>query len=255
MKRKKIIAVLLAFCMVLSFAACNQNKKSTDDTDEETVEETKDTEETEKTEESADEPATSETTESTEATEATKASRATYDGKIVDFDDMHFYVNGKKYTLGQVTLQEMIDDGVPFEEKDLKNASETLKKNSQSFGGFRINLEKFWSAQVSVMNLSDSDKPMSECIVYKISIADLKNEHNSEVEFGFDFPMTLTMEELIACEGKPEEKGIYHFDGDDGYYVDKYTYSKSSELYYGSKDFVFEFQKGVLERIVLEYIP
>ena len=133
MKRKKIIAVLLAFCMVLSIAACNKSSKRSDDDDDETIEETED-------DETSDTSETSESTEKTERTEkseettesttaeptATSAERAQFVGKVVDFDDMHFFVNGKKYTLGKVTLQEMIDDGVPSDESVLKYKDERL---------------------------------------------------------------------------------------------------------------------------------
>ena len=262
MKRKKIIAVLLAFCMVLSIAACNKSsKRSDDDDDDETIEETED-------DETSDTSETSESTEKTERTEkseettesttaeptATSAERAQFVGKVVDFDDMHFFVNGKKYTLGQVTLQEMIDDGVPFDESDLKYKDEMLKKNSQSFNGFGITLDKFWSAQVYVMNLSDSEKPMKDCTIYRIYLPSLDSGYQNGANLSFDFPLDITMAELEATAGKPDD-GVQHYDGDNGYYTDTYTYKKKSEQYLGSKEFEFEFKKGVIYKIALDYIP
>ena len=171
MKSKKITALLLASAMVFSLASCSipGGKRDRDD-DDERIERTED-EETEKTtekttEETTSEETTEETTTTTESeTEATEAKREEFSGKVVDFDDMHFYVKGKKYTLGKSTLQEMIDDGVPFEESDLKKVDQKIKKNQRQLtGGFRIRLDKFWSALVYVMNVEDDEKTLAESV-------------------------------------------------------------------------------------------
>jgi len=261
MKRKKIIALLLAFCMVMSIAACNKSsKRSNDDDDDEKIEETEDTEEetsetsekterTEKTEETS-----GSVTDDTTAASSAASERGSIPGDIINFDDMHFYVKGKKYTLGQVTLQDMINDGVPFDEKDLKYASETLDKNKQSLNGFKITLDKFWSAQVYVMNLSDSPMPMKDCIVYRIYLPSLDSGYQNGADLSFDFPLDITMAELEASAGKPED-GVQHYEGDNGYFTDTYTYKKKSEQYVGSKKIEFKFKKGVIYMISMDYQP
>ena len=261
MKSKKIVALLLAGCMVMSIAACNNKSDRRDDDDNERVEEseTKETEDTEATEESTEktekEEPTTTTTTSEETTEATQASREAFSGKVIDFEDMHFFVNGKKYTLGQTTLQEMIDDGVPFKESDIKYASEKIKKNTQSFNGFGIDLDKFWSAQVYVMNLSDSEKPMSECVIYRIYLPGIENHYENNANLSFDFPYDITMDELVANAGEPKEGDKDHYDGDDGYYTDTYNYKQKSEKYLGSREYSFEYKKGEITKIVISYIP
>jgi len=132
MKSKKIASLILAASMLVSLAACSGTGKKTGDDDKtkETTEETT----TEATTESETEETTTatekdggiselpdpsdETSETSKATDATEASSesseskadsgSTFTGKIIDFDDMHFFVNGKKYTLGKTTLQEML---------------------------------------------------------------------------------------------------------------------------------------------------
>ena len=52
--------------------------------------------------------------------------------KWIDLDNMQFSVNGKVYTLGKTTLQEMIDDGVPFDENDINNAGNNVNPNYTS---------------------------------------------------------------------------------------------------------------------------
>ena len=258
MKKTKITALLLAGCMALSLTACNSaaGKRDDDDKREETTteEETTTTEAT--TEATTEETTTEATTEATsEETTAAAAKREAFTGKIIDFDDMHFSINGKTYTLGKTTLQEMIDDGVPFEASDIKHASEDMKKNARSLTGFRITLDKFWSAQVGIMNLSDSAKPMSECVICSIRVPSIESKYNNGANLAFDFPMDLTMEELVANAGEPEGDNKKHYEGDNGYYTDTYTYKQKSKKYIGSKSFEFEFKKGEITSISINYLP
>ena len=260
MKKTKITALILTGCMALSLTACNfaSNKRDRDDDDDKRAETTTEEETTKKetTAETSEETTTEATTEaSSEETSAAAPSREAFKGKIVDFADMHFSINGKTYTLGKTTLQEMIDDGVPFAESDIKHASDEMKKNARSLTGFKITLDKFWSAQVGVMNLSDSAKPMSECIICSIRVPSLESHYNNGANLAFDFPMDITMEELVANAGEPEGDNKKHYDGDDGYYTDTYTYSQKSKKYLGSKSFEFEFKKGEITRISINYIP
>ena len=63
------------------------------------------------------------------------------------------------------------------------------------------------------------------------------------------------MDELVANAGEPAEGDKDHYDGDNGYYTDTYKYKQKSKKYLGSKTYTFEFKKGVISRIELNYIP
>ena len=264
MKSKKITALLLASAMVFSLASCNMIGKRDRDDDDDRIERTEDEEETKKTteEETTEETTTEketeeETTTTTESeTEATtEAKREEFSGKVVDFDDMHFFVNGKKYTLGKSTLKEMIDDGVPFEESDLKKLDQKIKKNQRQLtGGFRIRLDKFWSALVYVMNVDDDEKTLGECVIYRISVPSLTENYKNEANLTFDFPLNLTMDELVKAAGEPEGSNKSHYDGEK-YHTDTYSYKQKSKKFLGSKAFTFEFKNDVLNKIELDYIP
>ncbi|MBR3082666.1 MAG: hypothetical protein IKH06_07435 [Clostridiales bacterium] len=261
MKSKKITALLLASAMVFSLASCSipGGKRDRDD-DDERIERTED-EETEKTtekttEETTSEETTEETTTTTESeTEATEAKREEFSGKVVDFDDMHFYVKGKKYTLGKSTLQEMIDDGVPFEESDLKKVDQKIKKNQRQLtGGFRIRLDKFWSALVYVMNVEDDEKTLAESVIYRISVPSLDQNYKNEANLTFDFPLNITMDELVKNAGEPAEGNKKHNDYDN-YHTDTFSYKQKSKKFLGSKAFNFDFKNDVLNKVELDYIP
>ena len=261
MKSKKITALLLASAMVFSLASCSipGGKRDRED-DDERIERTED-EETEKTtekttEETTSEETTEETTTTTESeTEATEAKREEFSGKVVDFDDMHFYVKGKKYTLGKSTLQEMIDDGVPFEESDLKKVDQKIKKNQRQLtGGFRIRLDKFWSALVYVMNVEDDEKTLAESVIYRISVPSLDQNYKNEANLTFDFPLNITMDELVKNAGEPAEGNKKHNDYDN-YHTDTFSYKQKSKKFLGSKAFNFDFKNDVLNKVELDYIP
>ena len=70
----------------------------------------------------------------------------------------------------------------------------------------------------------------------------------------FKFPTNMTMEELVANSGMPEDEP-YHYDGDNGYFADTYEYKKPAQKYLGSSSYRFEFTKGELSYITISYTP
>ena len=129
--------------------------------------------------------------------------------KYVNFDEMNFYINGKKYTLGKTTLQDLVDDGVPFEDGESDNFSNNVKSHYQS-GYIKIKLDaKSCYCWIEVFNETDSGKPMNECYVNQILFKYLSDEGKKQTMVSFDFPLTLTIDELKANSGEPTEKP-YH---------------------------------------------
>ena len=224
--------------------------------EETTVEETT-AEETTAEETTAAETTVEETTaEETTAAETTAAETTAEPAKLgnfINYKDMHFFINGKKYTLGKTTLQEMIDDGVPFDENDIANADNNIKKNYQS-GGFRIKLDKYWSAQVSVLNPTKGNKKMSQCYINKIYFPN--NPDQTQNILSFDFPVTMSKEDLIAAVGKPKKDNYRHYEDDNSdYYTDTYTYKGKAKKYIRASNYVFEFTNEKLRYVTIEYMP
>lgn len=203
----------------------------------------------EPTEEPTPEPTEEPTPEPVEETQEEPAG----DVKYVNFEKMHFWVNGVEFILGETTLQDMIDSGVvPFNEGDLETATNILKKNYRS-DGFRIDLDKYWSAQVYVLNDTDEGKPTNECYICEIYLPNHIGETQDILKF--DFPLNMTMEELKANAGEPEEDNYRHYDGDNGYYSDSFKYTHPSTKYYTDSSYSFEFTKGELNYIYITYMP
>ena len=161
---KKLMILVLALLMTVAMTACgSDNKDSKADTTEapatteapktseasteapateapttaEPTTEAPTTAEPTTEEPTTEEPTTEEpTTEAPATEEATTeevASEPAGDTAYVNFDKMHFWINGVEFVLGESTLQDMIDSGVvPFRADDLEDAGNNLKKNTQS---------------------------------------------------------------------------------------------------------------------------
>lgn len=207
---------------------------------------------------------TSESSETSETTAATTAASETSaagsetsanpnpnpSGALyVNFDEMNFYVNGKKFTLGKTTLQEMIDAGVPFDSEDLQNANNNVKSNSES-DCFKIMIGDYYYARVYFMNDTEDGKAAKDCFVHEITF---RYDDPQDV-VTFDFPFDITMDSLKANSGEPNEEP-FHYDGDDGYYSDTLKYTKESERYYNKSVYEFDFVKGEFDSIRMTYIP
>lgn len=169
--------------------------------------------------------------------------------KYVNFDNRSFAVNGKIFTLGVHTLQDMINAGVPFDEKDLANANNNLNKNYES-QGFEIVLGKYYSAQVYFSNSSNDNMKISDCKLSRIYFP-INNDKEQNI-LSFAFPLTITEDELVAQAGKPTNESEYT--GSNNYFKRTLEYKIDSTKYYGNSGYTFEFLNGKLEYLYISYL-
>ena len=142
-----------------------------------------------------------------------------------------------------------------YDDEQAAKLEEKIKKNQRQLtGGFRIRLDKFWSALVYVMNVDDGEKTLGECVIYRISVPSLTENYKNEANLAFDFPLNITKDELVKSAGEPEGNNKSHYDGEK-YYTDTYSYKQKSKKFLGSKAFTFEFKNDVLNKVELDYIP
>ena len=175
--------------------------------------------------------------------------------KYVNFDDMSFYLNGKKYTLGKSTLQDLIDDGVKFEEDDLENAKNNIKSHYQS-SYFKIDpgVKNGCFIWIQVFNETDSGKPANECYINEILYKVLSDEGAKQKVITFDFPLNLTLDELKANSGEPNEKP-YHNEDNPKYIYDTLEWTKKGTKFWNSNRISFRFTNGALKEVSMTYIP
>ena len=209
---------------------------------------------------------TTTTTEETPTTTTTEASTpdSTENGggsgnpnpsgvKYVNFDEMNFYINGKKYTLGKVTLQELVDDGVPFKSGESENFGNNLKSKYQS-SAIKLEIGDGWTVSINVFNDTDAGKPMNECYVNEISIYTSQKRADQKI-LTFDFPFdTLTIEDLKANSGEPNEEP-YHNDENPDFVADYLRYTKKGTKYMNYNYYNFQFYNGKLTNFYMTYIP
>lgn len=269
MKKKILSGLICTFlCASLLLTGCgdksdsvskDDSKKTEDSTESHRHHRSKDKDKEQVTEETeASEVLFEEDTEDTDAQKDTKkpskdtsssASSASFSGDYVTLDNMQFAINGKVYTLGQTTLQELVDDGVPFDDDSLACVNNNVTKNSQS-QGYKITLGEYWSAQVYVLNDTDDNKSAAELAINEIYLP-LHDDETQDI-LTFAFPATVTEDELRANAGEPTDFSNYE-DGD--YVSHTLEYTQESTKYYGDSGYTFEFTNGALSYITIEYLP
>ena len=195
---------------------------------------------------------TSDADDADDSTE-TEETAPQYVDSFINFDEMNFYINGKKYTLGQTTLQELFDDGVPFEYYVQDDAETMLDPDTES-SEYSVLLDGNFLFEIAVLNNTGSAAKMRDCCISEAFI--LLADGDAQDLVAFDFPLDITQEELIAKCGEPQTPGeVRHFENDNGYYSDTIEYKQECTKYYGYKSYSFEYVKGELSRFTLHYTP
>ena len=238
------------------------------------------------TTESSEDPTTT-TTADTSATDSTDNTGSNPNpnpnpsgAKYVNFDDMSFYINGKKYTLGKTTLQDMIDDGVKFEEDDLENAKNNIKSHYQSSyfkigvpfedgeledaknnlkskyqsAPFKVDIGKGFSCFIYVFNDTDSGRPSNECYVNEVTYYGSYTKGDTQNILTFDFPLNVTIDDLKANAGDPTEKP-YHNEDDPKFIADYLEWTKQGKKYMNRNRYRFEFYNYELRNVTITYFP
>ena len=196
--------------------------------------------------EALEEPTTTTTTESNPNPNPSGA-------KYVNFDEMNFYINGQKFTLGKTTLQDMIDAGVPFKDGELEDAKNNLKSKYQS-APFKVDIGKNFNCYIYVFNDSDSGRPANECYVNEVSFHGSYTKGETQNVLTFDFPLNVTIEDLKANAGDPTEKP-YHNEDDPKFIADYLEWTKQGKKYMNRNRYRFEFYNYELRNVTITYFP
>ena len=142
----------------------------------------------------------------------------------------------------------MIDAGVPFDPEDLQNANNNVKSNSES-ECFKIMIDDYYYVRVYCMNDTEDGKAAKDCFVHEISF----RIGDPQDVISFDFPIDMTMDQLKANSGEPNNDPFHYEDGD--YISDTLRYTHESERYYNDSCYEFDFLRGTLDSVRMTYIP
>lgn len=242
--KKKLLLLIMTMMLSCLAVACGGNETTNDDGTS-----TNDYEEENNISDEADDVEVEE--EDTTAPTNQPASNADLqDGKWVNFDKMQVEISGYVVTLGETTLQELVDAGAPFNENDLASIGNNIQPNYKS-QGYKIVLGEYWSAQVYVGNYTDENAAAKDLPIVEVYLPNHPDETQDIIKFAF--PTTLTEEELFANCGEPQEKRLS--DPEDEYGANYYDYTQESTKYYSDLKYSFDFVKGQLKYFTMTYLP
>ena len=258
---KKIILVA-AIAAMFSLTACGpaQNISAPEN---ETVQVTEN-ETVAETEAETEETTVEETTEAS-VTEAEPENFTPVEGlseNYADLDNRCFAYDGKIFTLGKTTLQEMVDAGLPFSESELNNIGNNVNKNHET-GRYTARVNNYVSLQFTFLNMTDSNITEKECLlsnvrwytlyVPKSAYSDSMNEEiknyisDASKHVGFSFPLTLTKDQLLENNSDTTKEDEYN----------NVEYKVDSDVYMGSSGYRFEFDKDTnqMKEVSISWLP
>lgn len=182
----------------------------------------------------------------------------TLSSNYADFDDMSILINGFKYTFNKSTLQDMIDNQVPF--VDISNANNNIRPNYES-ETFEIQLDDDHLAYVTFSNFTDENKSINECPLSSLTFDVVEND-----VLKLSCPFDLTETQLLANAGEPKDIEYQQEDintvqdtaGDPTQEENvinyaTYKYTQLSEKYLGDHGYYFLFKDGVLYNYTVTY--
>lgn len=275
MKRKRMMVTgIISIAMGISLVGCGGNEKDTREPATEQVTVTEEASVDEGTDDTSaddgDDTVWEDTTEEVGSEESTEFSIPVQEDfslapglseKYADMDNRSFVYNGQKFTLGESTLKDLIDGGIPFEENDLNNSGNNVNKNYET-ERYTARINDYVTMQFMFGNFTDNEQKAEDCILSYVRYSHLYDpqpdydaDMNSEIAEAmldaakivhFSFPGTLTKDQLLANSSENAEE--------DGNYV---KYMVDSEVYMGSSGYEFEFNKETdqLKEVRISWLP
>lgn len=179
-----------------------------------------------------------------------------------DLDNRAFAYNGRVFKLGESTLKDLIDGGIPFNETELNNKGNNVNSNYET-SRYTVEINDFVSMQFEFLNATEEPKTEEECPVSYVRYnylyvpqPDYDAELNAEVTAAildaankvcFSFPATLTKEQLLENNGEFTEQDEYN---NVDYYIE-------SQVYMGNSGYHFEFNDTTnqLEEMSISWLP
>lgn len=277
MMKKSALAAAMA--VLLTFTSCGisgmigesesseseSSETATSATEEATEAEESSEDDTEETTEETSEVSSEETTENEEIKPTEAEEFTPVDGLSENYADLEkrcFAYDGKIYTLGESTLQDFIDGGVPIDENELNNSGNNVNKNHGT-STYNVDINDFTHIQLEFINTTDSNITEAECLLsyvrwYTIYVPQpnfdesrneeiVENISDSGKHVCFSFPLTLTKDQLLENNSDTTEET-------DTNYV---RYEVDSEVYMGSSGYNFQFNQETnqLKEVSIDWLP
>ncbi len=260
----KKLTLIIAVAMFMSFTGCGSSSESSKTAENET-EQTTIVETTESETETETEAETSAESDESSVLTAELKEFTPVEGLSKNYADLEkrcFAYNGKIYTLGENTLQDLVDDGIPFEKNELNNIGNNVNKNYET-ARYTARINDFVTMQFTFINTTDTNITEAECLLCNVRLytlyvpqSDYEDSMNESIinnlndasdHVCFSFPLTLTKDQLLENNGDATEIT-------DTNYV---KYLVDSEVYMGSSGYTFEFDKTTnqFKEVNISWLP
>lgn len=168
---------------------------------------------------------------------------------FIDYENRKLMINGHTYTLGKTTLQEMIDDGVVFDDDFAYRANNIVDADKSDSG--TIVLGDNWNAYVHFSNFEENTtKTLKDCVLSAVYFTVKEDQEQKIIEFPFSLKMTEN--KLKKTAGKPTYTSKNKFDDQK---IKRYEYKTKSKSHYMDSGYSFEFVNGKLKYIVMDWTP
>ena len=95
---------------------------------------------------------------------------------------------------------------------------------------------------------------MNECYINEIMFKIVNDAGKNQTFVSFDFPISLTIEELKANAGEPTEKP-YHNEDNPKYIYDTLAWTQKGKKFMNRNRIEFEFRNNELREFTMFYIP
>lgn len=168
---------------------------------------------------------------------------------FIDYNNRKLMINGHTYILGKTTLQEMMDDGVVFDDDFAYRANSVVDANKSDSG--TIVLSEGWNTYVHFSNFEENTtKTLKDCVLSAVYFTVKEDQEQRIIEFPFSLKMTENKLKKIA--GKPTYTSKHKFDDQK---IKRYEYKTKSKSHYMDSGYSFEFVNGKLKYIVMDWTP
>lgn len=161
---KRLAMILSMAVALLMTTACTSDDKSDEKETEQSITAESSAAEIEVTEEAPEETTffEEETTVKAEADDFVPVEGLSE--KYGDLENRSFSYKGKIFKLGESTLQDLIDGGIPFKESELNNIGNNVNKNYET-GTYNVKINDNVSMQFQFINITDSNITESEALL------------------------------------------------------------------------------------------
>lgn len=285
-KMEKAGAVLITMAVICGLTACGGNTKETEqETGEQQTEQSAEMETAEADEEEnvalqdTEAEITEPDAEVSDAEDGEMTGETVWDAEpeefvpvaglsddYADLENRCFAYKGQIYTLGESTLQDLIDGGVPFEESALNNIGNNVNSNYET-DRYDVEINDYVHMQFSFVNTTETNITEADCVLHLVrwsplyvpqpdyeeilneEIARLINDASDDV--CFSFPLTLTKEQLLENNANATEINEEYS------HANTVNYRVDSEVYMGESGYTFIFNKKTdqLQDVTISWLP